>query len=225
VLFSIGAFIAWLWPDDRRLAMLRASPVAIEAGLPILTNGARAAPWWGMVFFIATLATALTSLIYSYFFIRLFSPEWPQNGLPLPDLLAPSAIYAALLASAASQYWASRSFRLGNNPWRTEMALAASLFFGLNFVAFNLIHLNSLPFSLQTNAYGSVFHLTGVCLTVVVLAGAALVAAALRRVQREHRDRDGFMALQMQTASMFWYFVVVSGVVIFSVLYLSPYFL
>jgi cytochrome c oxidase subunit I+III len=223
MIFSAAAFIVWLWPDEQRLAMLRAAPVAREAGLPILVTGVRSAPWWGMVFLVATVATALGSLIYSYFFIRLLSPDWPQDDLPLPDLFGPAAVYAALVASGAAHFWTARAFRLGSGATRIQMGLAASLALGLSFVAFNFINISLLPFAAQTNAYGSLFYVISVFLNVVALVGAALIAAALIRMPCEHWDRQGFMALQMQMTSMFWYFVVVAGLVVFATLYLSPY--
>ena len=103
------------------------------------------------------------------------------------------------------------------------MGLTASLALGLSFVAFNFINISLLPFAAQTNAYGSLFHVISVFLNVVALVGAALIAAALIRIPCEHWDRQGFMALQMQMTSMFWYFVVVAGVIVFATLYLSPY--
>lgn len=224
-LFAIGALLAWLWPDDARLEQLRTSPTVAAAGLPVFTTGARSPVWWGMVCLIATLATALAAQVYSYFFIRLFSAEWPQGDIALPELFWPSLLYALLLASGGAQLRAAWTYRRGTNARAIQTALTLSFILGVGFIALKFVALHFLPFTAQSNAYGSLFFVMSHSLIAVALVGAALIAAAWLRLRQDHEERGGLMALQMQITSMFWYFVVIAAVGVYKVLYLSPHLL
>jgi cytochrome c oxidase subunit I+III len=224
LVFSIGAFIVWLWPSEKRLRMMRESKVGERAGLPLFATGPRSATWWGMICLVATLGTVFATLFYSYFFIRLFSSEWPQNNLPLPEFGWSVLAFGLLWASAASLHRSARNFR-DARKLETQVALVLSIVLGLGFLGVHLSELSRVPFTLQTNAYGSLFFVISWCLNVVVVVGLALLVAAQIRVRRDYEDRDGFMGLQMQLTSMFWYFVVVASVFVFATIYLSPHIL
>jgi cytochrome c oxidase subunit I+III len=216
------ALLRWLWPKEPVVRLLRASSLPQQSGLPVFSHGSRSVNWWGAVCLIAVLATVFGVLYYSYFFIRLLSPDWPQGEIGRPSLLWPSIMFLALAASAGTQYWAMSSFQRMQRPF-VEAGLAGSLLLGLLFLAMQAYELYALDFSHRTNGYGSIFHLTHWTLALIVLAGLAVNIAALRRVRWDELGPHEFMALEMQITNMYWYFVVVVGVLTYLVLYLSPY--
>jgi cytochrome c oxidase subunit I+III len=224
VALTFLAVLGWLWPKDHRLRMLRSSPIVSEAGLPIFTTGPSSVAWWGMVCLLAVLGTVFGVLFYSYFYIQLFSETWPQDGLAPPAWLWGTVAFATLLASAGPLWLAMHSFRHGRKPL-VQAGLAGCLVLGIGFVgvqAWEIYRVYWTEVRPHTNAYGSIFHLTHWTLSLIALAGLAVLAAALRRVGREFYDRDGFMGLQMQITALYWYFTVVAGVLVFVVLYVSP---
>lgn len=220
--FGVAALISWLWPRRERLEMVRRSGLDQSTGLPLFTTGARSVAWWGAVGLIATLGTVFATLFYSYFYIRLFSPQWPQGGLPLPPWIGPLLVYGPLPASAGCLFWAMRSFQ-GGRKRSAQTGLALALALGLGFLALHFYELSRLPFAPWTHAYGSLFHVISWCLDLVALAGLGLLGAALVRLRREAGDREGFMGLQMQITALFWYFVTVAGLFVFATLYVSPH--
>ena len=222
VVFSIGVLAAWLWPSEKTLRMLRASDIGRQVGLPLFTTGTRSVAWWGVVGLLAILATVFGVLFYSYFYIRLFSTDWPQNGLPLPSVGVPLVGYGLLVLSILPLYWAARSFRLGQKL-NTQFGLAAGFLMGLAFLAILAYELMRLEFTHQHNAYASLFYVLNAAIGVLVLSALPISAAAQLRVLREHEDREGFMALVMQINALFWYFTAVIGALVFVALYVSPY--
>jgi cytochrome c oxidase subunit I+III len=215
------AVIAWLTPKRKVLAMLRETPLEDLTDLPVLTRGPAATVWWGMLSVVTILGTSLAALIYSYFYLRLFSSEWPQGEIGLPGLWLPLAAYAALAAAGGVQYFAMRQF-LRHRWLGAQLGLAAVFVMGLAFLALQAWELLNLDFAPQTNAYGSMFYILNWFVTLVVAVGLAIQVGVQFRLPKEHHDRDGFMGLQMELALIFWLFVAAAGVLVFATLYLSP---
>jgi heme/copper-type cytochrome/quinol oxidase subunit 3 len=53
-----------------------------------------------MALLIATEATIFGSLIAAYFFLRIEASEWPMGGLEAPEVLKPTVLTAALVATS-----------------------------------------------------------------------------------------------------------------------------
>jgi heme/copper-type cytochrome/quinol oxidase subunit 3 len=223
-IFTIGAFIQWLWPSEERLALVRNSGVDRVAGVPVFAMGTRSPMWWGMACTVAVAGTVIATLVYCYFYLRLFSPEWPQNGLPQPRLTVPSLTFGLLILSGMTQWLAKRSIFSGIRK-RAGIALGLTLGLGVAFLLLHIYGLSGVPFSHRTNAYGSVFLVTAWILNVLVIVALGLQLAAQLRLRRNFDDRTGFMGVQIQITAMFWYFIVAAGSVVYLVLYVSPHLL
>ncbi len=220
--FTVAALGVWLWPNEMTLRTLRESDIGQRAGLPLFATGTRSTAWWGAVWLLVILATAFGVLFYSYYYIRLFATVWPQGDLPLPGLALPPIAYALLVGSALPIYWATRSFHRGERS-QTLASLAASLFLGVVFIVWLVYELASLEYAMQDNAYASLFYVISAALGLLVLTALPIGACAFLRMRREHEDRKGFMALQMQITALFWFFTAAMGAIVFFVLYLSPH--
>jgi cytochrome c oxidase subunit I+III len=224
VVFMTGSVARWLWPSEKRLQLLRASPLPAATGLPIFTQGTQSSIWWGVVCLMAILATGVAALTYSYFYLRLFSEAWPQGNISRPDVLFPAITWGVLLASAAPLFWGTRNFWRGKNR-KALFGVAGALALGIAFAVLQIYELLGLPFTHKTNAYGSVFHVLQWLLLAYVAAGVGLLALALFRLRRETVATPGVMPLQMQITAIYWYFTVLAGLFVFAVLYVSPYIL
>jgi cytochrome c oxidase subunit I+III len=223
LIFFVGALIAWMWPDEDRLEMIRTTGIDAQAGLPVFSTGTRSTGWWAMVCVLITTGTAFGALFYSYFFLRLFSPEWPQGGIAAPQLLLPSISLGILLATSPAQYVAGRWFRSGRAARPIQVVLVGNILLGIAFLALQMMAINRLEFSFHTNAYGSVFHVLLWMQLIILFVGLALQAGAVVRLQRAPEDRHGFTPMQIQITSLFWHFVVAAGVAVFAVLHFSPH--
>jgi cytochrome c oxidase subunit I+III len=219
---AVGGLIYWLYPKQEVLQMLRSSEVGRRAGLPIFTTGTRSTAWWGTVCLLIILSTCLGAMLYAYFYIRLYSDQWPQGTIQPPDLALPGVACVLLVLSSGSFLWAGRSFRRGN-PTAIQAGFSATLLLGTAFLAAQTYLISQIGFSHQENAYASLFYLFMCYLWLQVLVGLVLLAAAQIRVWQEHQDREGFMKLHLQVTGLYWHFTVIAGVIVCATLYLSPH--
>lgn len=144
-----------------------------------------------MVCVIAILGTALVALLYSYFYIRLYSPQWPQGNSARPDLLPFGIAYGLLLLTAPSLFIANRCFRKGKAN-AIQFAFTAVLLLALGFLATSLYAILDYGISAQQTAYGSLFYLLSSYPWLLGIVGMSFIANAQARVWREHADREGF---------------------------------
>jgi len=222
VVISVAALIAWLWPNRRELERMRTSTLPEETGLPIFTTGSRSLGWLGLLFLMGVIGWCFGTLLYTYFYLRLYSPAWPQGDLPLPHLLLPGINYVLIPLAAAAFGGAWFACRHG---LRTicQFGLLAGCALLLLFLGLHCCHLASLEFTPQTNAYGSIFFVLSWAVVVLVLVGLGLGATALARLRREGAHWQLFLTLHVQMTAHYGYFAAVVAGVTYAVLHLSPY--
>jgi len=159
----------------------------------------------------------LGALEYSYFYIRLYSSTWPQDGMAAPDVGRFSLAYGWLVLSVPALMFANRCFRRQNSQG-IQWSMSATVILAVAFLISSPLALFDYGASPQDNAYGSLFCLLSVVVWILAVVGLALLASAQIRFWKEHWDREGSMALQMQVVSMYWYFVVVAAAIIYATL-------
>lgn len=224
VVVFVGAVIAWLSPSEELLRQLRDSEVPRKAGLPIFPTGNKSTVWWGFICYLTCTAMAFIVLYHSYFYIRLFAEEWPQDNLPLPDLIVPGLAFAALIAATGPQVLARRMVmrkrRLAAQALLPLGFALAAGFLGLHFWTYI-----GLEFTPQTNAYSSLVHVISWFIWLQTLIGMGMNVAAQMRIARtpeEHLLRD-ILPLRMQILAQYWWFTAAVAVATYAVLYISPY--
>lgn len=190
--------------------------------LPANLSDRRAPVWWGVVLMIVIEATVFASLIASYFYLKAGSPVWPPDGIAPPELLLPSVNAGILLLSSLPVWWADSGIRKGDQR-RLKIGLAAGFVLGVAFLALKYIEYSTKDYTWSTNAYGSiVWTITGFhSAHVVVLLIKTLVVETLafRGYFSERRN------IGVQVNGLYWHFVVLAWVPLFTTLYLSPRFL
>ncbi|HEY4378436.1 MAG TPA: cytochrome c oxidase subunit 3 [Acidimicrobiales bacterium] len=196
---------------------MTATAPAVALSSPVPGRG-RSIAWWGIVLVIATEATIFFALLSAYFFIRAGSPTWPQGHLEKPALGHISVFTVVLLASSAPLFWGERAIRRGDLG-RLRIALAVSFVLGLAFLANQVKDYQDLTFGARDNAYASLFYLiTGLhglhVLVGLCMNGVVQAKAWTRRVSAEHH-------IVVTVFSLYWHFVDVVWIFVFSSLFLS----
>ena len=198
------------------------SAVTVEAvAAPVEAPRQRPIGWWGMVMLIATEATIFASLLASYFFIRAGSAEWPPAGIEAPKLERIAVFTVVLLASSIPLIVAERAIKRGRVQ-RVRWLLAVSFVMGLAFLIHQGIEYEDLHFGIKDNAYGSLFYvitgLHGLHVLIGLLMSLVVQAkAAVGRITAERHET-------LRVFSMYWHFVDVVWIFVFSSLYISPHF-
>ncbi|MEX0653694.1 MAG: cytochrome c oxidase subunit I [Phycisphaeraceae bacterium] len=219
--FSLVAVGSWVWPGEWRLARMRDDDVADAAGLPVFPSGSASTAWWGMVCLLAVLGTVFAVLVYSYYYLWLFSEQWPQERLPRPGLLWPAAALAVLAVGSGAIGWAERQFNR-HQLHLTRAGLIAATVAVVLFLAWQGWELYSVPFLPQTNAYGSIYFIAHAALAITLVAAGVLNVAMLVRLHHDPQHH-GHTLMQMQLTAMFWHFAVVAAVVTLLVVHASPW--
>ena len=191
-------------------------------GVTARAAGQRGYPvgWWGMVVLIATEATIFLALLGSYFFLRAGSAEWPQGGIAAPELVRISLFSVLLIGSSLPLFWAESAIEHGR-VGQLRIALLISFLMGLAFLANQVVEFSTLEFAIGDNAYASIFIVT-TGLHGVHVVGGLLMSAVVQlkaRLGQFRADRH----LTVSVFVLYWHFVDVVWIFVFSSLYLSAH--
>jgi cytochrome c oxidase subunit I+III len=218
-LLAVSTVALWLWPARSERESVLHDELNERLGLPLLAPGPREPGWWGVVLFNAVLATAFAILFFCYFYLQLFSPQWPQGDSELPGLLLPGIALALLLASVITVARAAAAIRRGDQQ-QLKLFLAASVLLAALFLALQTYNVLQLPFLPQLNAYASIFWILSGLVLLRVLFLFALGAGVLLRALLGHFTAKSSIPVQHMT--LVWYTIVAAATLTLAVLYLVP---
>ena len=186
--------------------------------LPLGGTGSRALGWWGMTWLIATEAALFAYLLFAYFYLASAAQtRWPPSGPPELSLALPNTF--VLLASSAALLWAERGMDR-DRPGRLRLGLAVTILLGAAFLVVQGFEYHRAAFSPSTDAYGSLFFTITGLHGAHVLVGLLMNAFALAMALAGPLTRARRVAIH--NAALYWHFVDVVWLVVFTCLYLSP---
>jgi cytochrome c oxidase subunit 3 len=173
----------------------------------------------GMVLLVASEAVFFAAFLGIYAVSFTAAKVWPPAGIETPSITVPTIGVVVLLASGAAMALAMRH-ALRREYRRSALLgwLVAALAFAVAFGVLTAIGYASLPFSVSQGIYESLFYMIIGLELAHVVGGAVLLAVVMARTW------TGELALRrdpIQATAIYWYFVVVLGVVIYAVLYLA----
>jgi heme/copper-type cytochrome/quinol oxidase subunit 3 len=168
------------------------------------------------------IGSSYAALFYSYFYIRLFSDQWPQDELARPHLGWPSLGYGFLVVAGIAQAWSMRCFRRDE---KARLGFAGGLLAGAIYAGLQGLDWLQTEFTPQTNAYGSLFYVISGVTVLLVVVGLVISAAGLLRIPKSDPQNRAHLTLHLEVATLYWTFIAVVGALVFATLYLSPYLL
>lgn len=178
----------------------------------------RSIAWWGMAVMIMTEAMIFATLLSSYIFVRASSKEWPLGHIEPPELTVIWLFTAILLGSSGPMLFAEHGIRKGNQT-RLRVGLGLVTLMGATFFGYLIYEYQELEFGIRENAYGSLFY------TIIGLHGAHVAIGLLMIALLQIKAWMGkFTAERHETVAvigMYWHFVDVVWIFVFSTLYLS----
>jgi cytochrome c oxidase subunit 1/cytochrome c oxidase subunit I+III len=245
------AMIAWFWPSrhDNRVARalerwpedesvrqagrsdanaeVRARPprgaspvmkVVDVRALPSFGFSHRSLMWWATAGLMLIEGTLFAMAIAMYFYLRSVNSAWPMHAPP-PALLWGSLNTALLLVSLVPNQLAKRAAQQGNRE-SARLWLVICLVFAVAFLVLRGFEFTALNVMWYANSYGSIVWLllglhTTHLITDTVDTG---VLAALLYIGPFEKKR----LLDTSENAVYWYFVVLSWLPIYAVIYLVP---
>lgn len=187
----------------------------------------RSMNWWGMILFISSEALIFANLIAAYLYLEV-------RGLQIKDglWLLPSGEHlpwqyplintVILLASSVPAIYARRSITNGNKGGLIG-GLAGAIILGLIFLGgqiFEYVSLYGEHFTMQTKVFGSAFFtLTGFHGLHVSIGILFMLICLIRAIRGDFTAKKHFA---VEAAELYWHFVDIVWIVVFSVVYLLP---
>jgi cytochrome c oxidase subunit 3 len=193
----------------------------LERALPVGTVNRHAGGWWGMWTLIGTESALFGYLIFSYLY--LYSQgggKWPPGGLPK---MGPALFNTAvLLTSSAFVLLSERSVKRAQRNMAV-LWMSIAILLGALFVGVQLKEWHDHPYGPSSHLYGSLyFTITGFHMLHVV-AGLVVLVMLLAWTALGYFDNRRHTVLTI--GGMYWHFVDIVWLFIFTTLYISPYLL
>ena len=186
--------------------------------LPSFGFGHRSLMWWSTVCLMLIEGTVFAIAAMTYFYLRGLTAKWPLNAAP-PDLLWGTANTAILLVSMWPNQLAKRAADRQQRA-RARLWLCVCLVFAVGFLVVRGVEFAALNVSWYTNAYGSVvWLLLGLHTTHLI---TDTLDTAVLAVLLFTGPFEGKRFVDVSENALYWYFVVLSWLPIYAVIYLAP---
>ena len=186
--------------------------------LPTVLFGRRSVTWCGIIGMMAIEGTVFALMIASYFYLHSRTVEWPPHTNP-PDLFWGTLNTIIFLASVIPNEWYRRRAKKGDLR-AMQIGLVILTLFGIATVVVRYFELRHLNCDWSLDAYGSaVWMLMGLHITHLL---TDLVDTVVLAVLFFTPLVEGKRFMDASENADYWYFVVVSWMPIYLVLYWAP---
>jgi len=203
-------------PDPKRDGRLVEEGRVLDIStLPTFAFGQRSPMWWGTMGLMLIESTVFALTIMAYFYLRSHATAWPMSRFP-PDLVWGNVNTAVMLASAIPNHFAKRAAeRLDLRKVRLWMVVC--LLFSFVFLGVRVLEFTALNTRWDSDAYGSVvWMLMGLHTTHLVTD--AYDSAVLTTLMYTG-PLEGKRFVDVSENAAYWYFVVLSWLPIYAVIY------
>jgi heme/copper-type cytochrome/quinol oxidase subunit 3 len=183
--------------------------------LPTFAFGHRSPMWWGTMGLMLIEGTVFALAIMAYFYLRSHATAWPMTRFP-PELIWGNVNTAIMLISMVPNHFAKQAAeRLDLQKvrlWMVVCLLISFLFLGVRVLEFGALNTRW-----DSDAYGSaVWMLMGLHTTHLV-TGA--YDSAVLTVLTFTGPMEGKRYVDVSENAAYWYFVVLSWIPIYLVVY------
>jgi len=202
---------------------MKRRPVADVAVLPDHAFSYHAPIWWGNLLMIFIEGAAFALLAASYFYLSRNFDTWPPSRTLPPDL-GVSSINLLLLVVSVFPFWrAAELARVHEPPALVGLWLMFGVLFGIGAIVLRGFEFHALHTYYDSNAYGSItWTILGVHLAHLIagtietfLIGLVMFVGP---IEKKHYTDATVMAV-------YWYFVVISWVALYAIVFLAPRFI
>jgi heme/copper-type cytochrome/quinol oxidase subunit 3 len=186
--------------------------------LPTYGFGHRSLMWWSTMGLMLIEGTVFAIGVMMYFYLRSVAPAWPMAARR-PDLLWGTLNTIVLIASLVPNQFAKRAAEREDRR-RARIWLVVCLVGAVVFLVIRAFEFASLNVSWYTNAYGSVvWLLLGLHTTHLI---TDTVDTAVLAVLLFTGPFEGKRFVDVSENALYWYFVVLSWLPIYAVIYWTP---
>jgi heme/copper-type cytochrome/quinol oxidase subunit 3 len=165
----------------------------------------------------------LAILIVTYFYIRQTFNAWPPPGTPLPELGASTLDVAVLVVSVLPMWYVAKLAEKHDKSRLIGVGLLLCVLFGIVAAVLRILEFKGVHTRWDTNAYGAIVwsilavhfaHIIAATLETLILAILMLAGP----VEGQHVG-------DILANAVYWYFVALSWVALYTIVFLTPRFL
>ena len=192
------------------------------AALPDHAFGSRSIMWWSVMLLIAIETTVFVMAIASYFYLQGNENEWPPAGT-LPPALRWGTINTIVMLASLIPNQLTKNAAEKMDLRRVRIWLPVAIAFAVVFTSIRVLEFETLNVKWDSNAYGSItwtllgFHTFHV---VTDLLDSLLLVALMYT----HHGNKPKRFVDTAENSAYWYFVVLTWIPIYFVIYWAPRF-
>jgi cytochrome c oxidase subunit 3 len=172
---------------------------------------------FGFTVFLLSESMVFLSFFVTYIALRLTTSPWLPPGVPQLELLKPGINTAVLVSSSFVIYFAERALKRNKLTQFRWLWLATSAM-GTYFLLGQASEWNHLSFGLTTGLFGATFYLLTGFHGLHVFTGLLLQLIMLVRSFLPGNYNAGHFGVS--STALFWHFVDVIWILLFSLLYL-----
>jgi cytochrome c oxidase subunit III len=191
-------------------------PLTLDvSGLPSVAFGPSNTTWLANVFYMAIEGMMFALMFASYFYLRTRTQDWPPGHLP-PAITYGAINAAVFLISVVPARWVQKRAPAGDRPAIRNGLVILSLF-ALGATVVRVFEFASLNCRWSDDAYSS---------TVWVLIGlhtghllTELIETLVLAVMSFTRKMEGTRLADAAINSDYWYFVVITGLIVDLLIY------
>ncbi|MFB2834165.1 heme-copper oxidase subunit III [Floridanema evergladense] len=176
---------------------------------------------WGLLTFLASESLMFGGFFASYLIYRGGAANWPPEGTEV-ELLLPAINTIILVSSSFVIHLGDTAIKKNNvNGMRLWYAVTALM--GATFLGGQVYEYLTLGYGLTTNIFSNCFYLMTGFHGLHVFVGLLLILGVLWRSRRAgHYSASKHVGIEM--AEIYWHFVDIIWIVLFSLLYILTLF-
>ena len=201
------------------MSTVQGEPITAAAEHEVAEHGLN---WWGMIFFIASEALIFANLIAAYLYLEIRKGSFTLPSGGHLDVAYPAFNTIILLSSSIPAILARRGIVKGNRR-QLVLGLLGAMILGSIFLGgqvYEYTNLFAQNFNPQYQTFGSAFFtLTGFHGQHVSVGVIFLLIVFIRSLRGDFSPRRYF---GVEAAEMYWHFVDLVWIFVFSTVYLLP---
>jgi heme/copper-type cytochrome/quinol oxidase subunit 3 len=198
--------------------LTRSRRILDVSGLPNVTFAARSITWWGTLGMMAIEGSVFALAIAAYFYLHSRSDTWPPGVLP-PNLLWGTLNTVILVLSIIPTEWYRRRAHLGDTK-AIRIGLIIATIIGIATLVVRYQEMRFLNCDWSQTAYGSIVWLImGLHITHLL---TDWVDTVVLTVLFFSPHIEGKRFVDAEENASYWYFVVLTWIPIYLVLYWAP---
>lgn len=195
-------------------------PPDTDTQLPDPEISRRIRVWWGSRLIIVLEGAGLVALVVTYFYIWWNFDTWPPTATLVPDLGVSTINVAVLLVGILPMWHVAHIVPRQDNTRALGYWLLACVAFGLAAAVLRIMEFRSVHTRWDSDAYGTiVWAILAVHFAHIVAATLQTLALGILMFKGPVTEKH-FSDIQVN--ALYWYFVALSWVGLFALVFLSP---